>query len=146
MVRFDDVKIWNSRHSDGTEWKNFVLRTQDRRYCWAKKVLEDIKNLKRLIEYDYPIGNEIYADDNGIYFIVPLTFNENFKEIQAINRGQNLWQNRWKILWWTSASHCLCIKDGHLNIFWFKRCRTWGRKPHTTLIALLKGSNALRHI
>jgi len=37
-----------------------------------KKIIEDVKTgLKELIEYKYPIGNEIYADDDGIYFIVP---------------------------------------------------------------------------
>lgn len=37
-----------------------------------KRIIEDVKEiLKVLIEYEYPIGNEIYADDNGIYFIVP---------------------------------------------------------------------------
>lgn len=35
-------------------------------------IIEDIKRcLKDLIEYEYPIGNEIYSDDDGIYFIVP---------------------------------------------------------------------------
>ncbi len=38
-----------------------------------KQVIEKIKDkIKELIEYDYPVGNEIYNDDNGIYFIVPM--------------------------------------------------------------------------
>ena len=37
-----------------------------------KNIIEDVKKkLKELIEHEYPIGNEIYADDDGIYFIVP---------------------------------------------------------------------------
>lgn len=37
-----------------------------------KKIIDDIKNsIKQLIEYKYPVGNEVYSDDNGIYFIVP---------------------------------------------------------------------------
>lgn len=37
-----------------------------------KNIIEDIKeSLKLLIEYEYPVGNEIYSDDDGICFIVP---------------------------------------------------------------------------
>lgn len=37
-----------------------------------KAIIDRIKDgIKYLIEYKYPIGNEIYSDDNGIYFIVP---------------------------------------------------------------------------
>ena len=79
MVRFDDVKFgilgigW-----DGMRFLSYGHKIGD--IVGRKKVLEDIKkDLKILIEYDYPIGNEIYADDDGIYFIVPLKFNEKFK-------------------------------------------------------------------
>lgn len=37
-----------------------------------KKVLEEIKNKAReIVEWDYALGNEVYTDDDGIYFIVP---------------------------------------------------------------------------
>lgn len=37
-----------------------------------KKVLDEIKDKAReIVEWHYAIGNEVYADDDGIYFIVP---------------------------------------------------------------------------
>jgi CRISPR-associated Csx11 family protein len=37
-----------------------------------KSIIHDLKQrIKKLIEYDYPIGMNVYDDDNGIYFIVP---------------------------------------------------------------------------
>ncbi|MHA1338823.1 MAG: CRISPR-associated protein Csx11 [Promethearchaeota archaeon] len=37
-----------------------------------KEELENIyKNIKEIIEYKYPLGNEIYRDSTGIYFICP---------------------------------------------------------------------------
>ncbi len=54
-----------------------------------KRIIENVKeNLKVLIEYEYPIGNEIYADDDGIYFIVPPGFkdysqDDDLKELRA---------------------------------------------------------------
>lgn len=84
MIKFDDVKFgilgigW-----DGMRFLSYGQKIGD--IVGRKKVIEDTKKvLKMLIEYDYPIGNEIYADDDGIYFIVPLAFNEKFKEIRAI--------------------------------------------------------------
>ena len=38
------------------------------RHQVIKKIKEEIKCL---VEYVYPVGNEIYADDDGIYFVVP---------------------------------------------------------------------------
>jgi CRISPR-associated Csx11 family protein len=53
-----------------------------------KRIIEDIKTeIRNLVEYEYPIGNCIYHDDDGIYFIVPSQFGPNqnnmFKEIHS---------------------------------------------------------------
>jgi len=49
-----------------------------------KRIIKDVKkNLKVLIEYEYPIGNEIYSDDDGIYFIVPPELDK-YKEINGL--------------------------------------------------------------
>lgn len=49
-----------------------------------KNVIENIKDhIRKLVEYDYPIGNEIYADDDGVYFIVPARLEDNLKTIYA---------------------------------------------------------------
>ncbi len=40
-----------------------------------KKLLEHVKiSIRKNIEFKYPVGNMIYEDDNGIYFIVPVHF------------------------------------------------------------------------
>ena len=42
-----------------------------------KNVLDNIKkSIKEIVESKYPVGNTIYEDDNGIYFIVPAGFDE----------------------------------------------------------------------
>ena len=42
-----------------------------------KKIIEDIKNaIRPIVEYRYPVGNSIYEDDDGIYFIVPAGFGD----------------------------------------------------------------------
>lgn len=47
-----------------------------------KEVVESVKNeIKKIIEYKHPIGNEIYSDDNGIYFIVPVNLEENLNNV-----------------------------------------------------------------
>ncbi len=39
---------------------------------WYRKVSEEIDDeVKKIIELDYSLGNEIYRDETGIYFIVP---------------------------------------------------------------------------
>jgi len=49
-----------------------------------KNVIENTKkSLRELIEYEYPIGNEIYSDDDGIYFIVPAGFDK-YGEINGL--------------------------------------------------------------
>jgi CRISPR-associated Csx11 family protein len=38
---------------------------------WYRNTSREIDNeIKKLLEYDYPIGNEIYRDETGIYFLV----------------------------------------------------------------------------
>lgn len=38
---------------------------------WYREVSKEIDDkIKKLLEYDYPIGNEIYRDETGIYFLV----------------------------------------------------------------------------
>ena len=38
---------------------------------WYREVSKDLdEEVKRLLEYEYPIGNEIYRDETGIYFLV----------------------------------------------------------------------------
>lgn len=40
-----------------------------------KKIIEGIKDqIREIVEHQYPVGNTIYEDDNGIYFIVPANF------------------------------------------------------------------------
>ena len=80
--RFDKVKFgilgigW-----DGMRFLSYGQKISD--IFGRKKIIEDTKYcLQKLIEFDYPVGNMIYADDDGIYFIVPLRFNEKFKEIK----------------------------------------------------------------
>jgi CRISPR-associated Csx11 family protein len=45
-----------------------------------KKVIQDFNDaIRRLVEYEYLLGNCVYEDDNGIYFIVPSTNREENK-------------------------------------------------------------------
>ena len=38
---------------------------------WYRNISKEIDNkIKELLEYEYPIGNEVYRDETGIYFIV----------------------------------------------------------------------------
>ena len=38
---------------------------------WYREISREIdEEIKRLLEYEYPIGNEVYRDETGIYFIV----------------------------------------------------------------------------
>lgn len=55
---------------DGMRFMTYGQKISD--ILGRKAVIDKIKaGIKDLIEYKFPIGNEIYADDNGIYFIVP---------------------------------------------------------------------------
>ena len=40
-----------------------------------KKIINLIKNqIREIVEHQYPVGNTVYEDDNGIYFVVPANF------------------------------------------------------------------------
>jgi hypothetical protein len=58
-VRFDAAQIWN------TATKITILQA---RKNWLQDGLD---NLKKMLEVEYPLGNEIYRDDNGSIFVVP---------------------------------------------------------------------------
>ncbi|RJO61284.1 CRISPR-associated protein Csx11 [candidate division WS5 bacterium] len=74
-VRFGILGIgWN-----GMRFMSYGQKIGD--IVGRKNVIDRVKKaLSELIEYDYPIGNEIYSDDDGIYFIVPM----NLKQYQDI--------------------------------------------------------------
>jgi hypothetical protein len=81
ILKFEDVVFgilgigW-----DGLRFISYGQKIGD--IVGRKAVLEKIKqSLKKLIEYEYPVGNEIYSDDDGIYFIVPPDFKKNLSEI-----------------------------------------------------------------
>lgn len=58
-VRFDATQIWNT----ATKIPVFEARKK-----WLRTGLD---NVQKLLEEDYPLGNEIYRDDNGSVFVVP---------------------------------------------------------------------------
>ncbi|MFQ6118514.1 MAG: hypothetical protein ACE5KE_01355 [Methanosarcinales archaeon] len=55
---------------DGLEFINKGLKIGDIR---GRKAILDktLDEVRKLVEVDFPIGNEIYRDENGIYFVVP---------------------------------------------------------------------------
>ncbi len=45
---------------------------------WYREVSKEIdEEIKKLLEYEYPVGNEVYRDESGIYFIVGEDLGEN---------------------------------------------------------------------
>jgi CRISPR-associated Csx11 family protein len=47
---------------------------------WYREVSNEIDDeIKKLLEYDYPIGNEIYRDETGVYFLVGEDLGEDLK-------------------------------------------------------------------
>jgi CRISPR-associated Csx11 family protein len=48
---------------------------------WYREVSNEVDDeIKKLLEYDYPIGNEIYRDETGIYFLVGEDLGEDLKD------------------------------------------------------------------
>ena len=48
-----------------------------------KNLLDKVKeSIKNIVESKYPIGNTIYEDDDGIYFIVPVGFDKSYSTIR----------------------------------------------------------------
>ncbi len=74
-VKFDILGIgW-----DGMRFLSYGHKIGD--IIGRKTIIQDLKKkLKELLEHEYPIGNEIYSDDDGIYFIVPM----NLKQYQYL--------------------------------------------------------------
>jgi hypothetical protein len=50
-----------------------------------KKVIDETRQaVKKQIEYEIPVGNEAYSDDDGIYFIVPVALKKTSQEIWTL--------------------------------------------------------------
>ena len=76
ICQFQDVRFgifgvgW-----DGLKFISYGQRIGD--IVGRKNILDKIKGaIKQIVESKYPVGNTIYEDDNGIYFIVPAGFDE----------------------------------------------------------------------
>jgi len=76
IYRFQDVRFgifgvgW-----DGLKFISYGEKIGD--IVGRKKLLNGIKkSIKKIIEFEIPIGNTIYEDDDGIYFIVPAYFDK----------------------------------------------------------------------
>lgn len=72
--RFDDFK--NVRFSIlGIGWDGLAYMSTGHKIgdvVGRQRTIKDLREaIKELVEHKYPIGNSIYEDDNGIYFIVP---------------------------------------------------------------------------
>ena len=64
---------------DGMQFLSYGQKIGD--ITQRKKIIGSIQGkIKRLVENEIPIGNTIYEDDNGIYFIVPANFMPIIKE------------------------------------------------------------------
>ncbi|RMA97947.1 CRISPR-associated protein Csx11 [Hydrogenothermus marinus] len=49
---------------------------------WYRKASKEVEDkIKEIIEIEYPLGNEIYRDETGIYFLVPESF-ENTQDLK----------------------------------------------------------------
>ncbi|KHO62654.1 CRISPR-associated protein, Csx11 family [Thermoanaerobacter sp. YS13] len=52
---------------------------------WYREVSKEIDDeIKKLLEYVYPIGNEIYRDETGIYFLVGEDLGEDLKDERSL--------------------------------------------------------------
>ena len=76
VYRFQDVRFGIF----GIGWDGFKFISYGQKIgdiVGRKNVLDNIKkSIKEIVESKYPVGNTIYEDDNGIYFIVPAGFDE----------------------------------------------------------------------
>jgi len=84
MLGFEDIRF--GIVGIGWDGISFISSSQKIPDILGRKgVINEIKKeIKELIESKYPVGNEIYADDNGIYFLVP-------KEIDKTIGGDSIW-------------------------------------------------------
>jgi len=66
---------------------------------WYREVSKKIdEEIKRLLEYEYPIGNEVYRDETGIYFIVGKDLGKNSSEKDLSEIKDDLKEIKEKIL------------------------------------------------
>lgn len=82
IYRFQDVKFgifgvgW-----DGIKFISYGEKIGD--ITGRKNILEKVKeSIKNIVEFKHPIGNTIYEDDDGIYFIVPVGFDKSYSTIR----------------------------------------------------------------
>ncbi len=62
---------------------------------WYREISEEIDNkIKNLLEVDYPIGNEIYRDETGIYFIVGENIGKDNGEFAELNEDLKEIENK----------------------------------------------------
>ena len=88
IYKFDKVRFgilgigW-----DGMRFLSYGQKIGD--ITGRKGVIDAVKHaLKTLIEVDYPIGNEIYGDDDGIYFIVPKNLRTHLTDLWETIEGE----------------------------------------------------------
>ena len=66
---------------------------------WYREVSKEIDGeIKRLLEYEYPIGNEVYRDETGIYFIVGEDLEEDLSNENLAKLKDDLSEIKDKIL------------------------------------------------
>ncbi|ADQ08267.1 CRISPR-associated protein, Csx11 family [Caldicellulosiruptor hydrothermalis 108] len=57
---------------------------------WYREISKEIDDeIKTLLEYEYPIGNEIYRDETGIYFLVGEGLGEDLKDNSNLAKLKN---------------------------------------------------------
>ncbi|OPY72511.1 MAG: hypothetical protein A4E62_00833 [Syntrophorhabdus sp. PtaU1.Bin002] len=73
---------------DGIRFMSYGQKIGD--VIGRKAVIDSVEeSLRTLIEWEYAFGNEIYRDDNGIYFVVPaLSLTGDFKGIWQTIEGE----------------------------------------------------------
>lgn len=84
-----------------------------------KRVIEAFKaDIKKLVEYDYLLGNAVYEDDNGIYFIVARAddgFSFDTEGVAASEYGRLLMELRDKVFEKAAATtHCDIYPHFHI--------------------------------
>lgn len=84
IYKYEDVKFGIL----GIGWDGMKFISQGQKIgdiVGRKQIIKDVKNkLKELIEDQYPVGNEIYSDDDGIYFIAPVQLKQKYSDLWEI--------------------------------------------------------------
>lgn len=87
---------------DGMRFLSYGHKISD--IIGRKRIIADVKKkLKMLIEYEIPVGNEIYSDDDGIYFIVPAGFKDYGQVDELKELRTNIENNIYKLMGETSS-------------------------------------------